>query len=174
MKKNKSAGFTIIESLVAIGILVVAISGVMGAIQSSISSYTFSKDQFISFYLAQEAFEQIRNIRDENRLKEANWMMGIAQDVDDPCAFTHACTVEPVISAAPSRCTGGPGNCPYLRQDPVTGLYGYNPSWPATIFRREIQLTPVNENEIAVTVTVNWSKGPVNRQFKARANLLNW
>ena len=52
MKTKK--GFTIIESLVAISILTLAITGATSAIQAGISSYTFSKDQIIAFYLAQE------------------------------------------------------------------------------------------------------------------------
>ena len=59
----KDKGFTIIESLVAISILVVVITGTLTAIQTGLSSYIFSKDQIIAFYLAQEGFEQIRNIR---------------------------------------------------------------------------------------------------------------
>jgi len=169
----KNKGFTIIESLVAISILVVVITGAMSAIQAAISSYTFSKDQFISFYLAQEAFEQIRNIRDENRLNNRDWMTGIALTVSDPCAFSQACTVDPIATSVATRCSS-PGNCPVLRQDATSGLFGYNASWVLTKFRREILLTSVNSNEVAVTVTVNWSKGPINRQFKARANLLKW
>ena len=61
---QKNRGFTIIESLVAIAILIVAITGTMTAVQSGISSYTYSKDQIAAFFLAQEAFEQVRNMRD--------------------------------------------------------------------------------------------------------------
>ncbi len=173
-KGCKTRGFTIIESLVAIAILVVAITGTMSAVQSGLSSYIFSKDQIIAFYLAQEGFEQIRNIRDENRLKNFGWLTGIAANSSDPCYFGQACIVDPVVSAIPTRCAGGPGSCPMLRQNASTGFFGYDSSWSATIFRREILISAVNPDEISVTVTVNWSKGPVNRQFKARENLLNW
>src|SRR3989344_1898560 len=115
MKKTK--GFTIVESLVAIAVLIVVLSGVMGVAQSSISSYIFSKDQIIAFYLAQEGFEQIRNIRDENHLKNQNWLTGLSQSLSDPCAVGNACIVDTVASAVPVRCTGGIGNCPVLRQD---------------------------------------------------------
>jgi prepilin-type N-terminal cleavage/methylation domain-containing protein len=160
-------GFTVIESLVAISILVVAVTGTMTAVQTSISSYTFSKDQVIAFYLAQEAFEQIRNIRDENRLAGDHWLTGLALASSDPCYFGQACAV-------PIRCAGGIGNCPYLRQNPDTSFFGYDLSWPETRFRREIQLSSVNDHEIAVTVTLNWSKGMIEREFRSRENLLNW
>src|SRR3990167_10137401 len=107
-------GFTIIESLVAITVLVLAITGVTSAIQTGISSYIFSKDQIIAFYLAQEGVEQIRNIRDENSLKNPQqpWLTGIASSVSDPCYFGKACKVEPVFSSVATECSGGPGNCP--------------------------------------------------------------
>ncbi|MEK7227697.1 MAG: hypothetical protein AAB641_02285 [Patescibacteria group bacterium] len=167
-------GFTIIESLVAISILIAAVVGATTAVQSGISSYIFSKDQIIAFYLAQEGFEQIRNIRDENRLNNRNWLAGIAENSGDPCYFGSACTVDPIASSAASRCTSGPGNCPVLKQDATLGFFGYNAAWPATIFKREITLTSINSDEVAVTVTVNWAKGGSSRQFKARENLLNW
>ncbi|MEK7147951.1 MAG: hypothetical protein AAB758_01495, partial [Patescibacteria group bacterium] len=56
----------------------------------------------------------------------------------------------------------------------TTGFYGYNSSWTQTVFRREIQLTSISADEVAVTVTVNWSKGLVNKQFKARENIYNY
>lgn len=166
-------GFTIVESLVAITILVLAVTGTASAIQTGISSYIFSKDQIISFYLAQEGFEQVRNIRDENSLKNQNWLTGISLNSSDPCYFGNACIVDPVNSNIPTRCSA-PGNCPVLRQSATTGFFGYDPTWPATIFRREIVLTQINANDISILVTVDWSKGIVNRQFRAKENLLNW
>ena len=167
-------GFTIVESLVAIAVLVLAVTGAASAIQIGISSYIFSKDQIIAFYLAQEGFEQVRNIRDENGLKSQNWLTGISANSSDPCYFGNACIVDPVNSNIPTRCSAGPGNCPVLRQDASTGFFGYEPSWSATIFRREIVLTEINADEISILVTVDWSKGIVNRQFRAKESLLNW
>jgi competence protein ComGC len=175
----KNKGFTIVESLVAISILVLVIIGVTSAIQTGISSYIFSKDQIIAFYLAQEGFEQIRNIRDENSLKtpQQPWLTGLSLNASDPCYFGKACKVEPVFSTVATECSGGPGNCPVLKQDP-SGFFGYNtnsdPGWTDTIFRREIVLTQINSKEISISVTVDWSKGLISRQFKARENLLNW
>lgn len=166
-------GFTIIESLVAISILTFTVMGAMSAVQSGISSYIFSKDQIIAFYLAQEGFEQIRNIRDENGLQNLNWLTGISADSSDPCYFGNACIVSPVETTLATRCPA-PGACPLLKQDPTTGFFGYNASWGDTVFRREIEVTSIDTDEVAITVTVNWSKGVVTREFRARENILNW
>src|SRR3989344_2873446 len=91
-------GFTIVESLVALAALELAVTGAASAIQIGISSYIFSKDQIIAFYLAQEGFEQVRNIRDENGLKSQNWLTGISANSSDPCYFGNACIVDPLDS----------------------------------------------------------------------------
>lgn len=173
MRRELKKGFTIIESLVAIAILVAAVIGAMSAVQSGLSSYTFSKDQITAFYLAQEGFEQLRNIRDENHLNGVDWLTGIASNSNDPCYFGQACTVSPVETSVATRCPA-PGSCPVLRQDPTDGFYGYNSAWPLSKFRREIQLSSVSATEIAATVSVYWSKGLINRQFKVKENILNW
>lgn len=173
MKKTKNKGFTIIESLVAISILVTVVIGSISAVQTGLSSYIFSKDQVIAFYLAQEGFEQIRNIREENWLNNRDWLTGVALDSGDPCYFGEACIVSPVETALATRCSA-PGSCPYLREDDDSGFFGYDGGWSVTGFRREIELESINSDEIAVTVTVYWSKGAVSRQFRARENLLNW
>src|SRR3989344_2041677 len=169
----KNKGFTIIESLIAITILLVAIAGTGSAIQTGISSYIYSKEQTIAFYLAQEGFEQIRNIRDENKLNNRNWLTGLSLNASDPCYFGNACTVEPVASALATRCASGPGQCPILRQDSTTGFFVYNSAWPVTVFRREIVLENINDHEVAIRVTVDWSKGLSTRKFEARENILD-
>ncbi|MCF1193536.1 hypothetical protein LRR18_18270, partial [Mangrovimonas sp. AS39] len=94
-------------------------------------------DQIIAFYLAQEGFEQIRNIRDENALKGLNWLSGISANSSDPCWFTNACIVDPILTTVPTRCSA-PGSCPVIRQQATTDFFGYDASWTPTIFRREI------------------------------------
>ena len=172
-QNSKKSGFTIVESLVAITILVTAVIGAMSAVQSGLSSYIFSKDQITAFYLAQEGFEQLRNIRDENHLNGVYWLTNITAETDDPCYFGQACIVSPIETSDATRCSS-PGNCPVVRQDPDNGFYGYDASWDETKFRREIELSYVGADEITATVTVYWNKGLINRQFKVKENILNW
>src|SRR3989344_7463657 len=99
-------GFTIVESLVAITILVLVVTGVTSAVQTSLSSYIFSKNQIIAFYLAQEGFEQIRNMRDENGIKDrsspTNWLSGL-----NLCFDVNGCYFNPALSGVP----GAPISC---------------------------------------------------------------
>jgi Tfp pilus assembly protein PilV len=171
-RAKHTGGFTIVETLVAIGILVAIIIGASSATQRALSSYIFSKDQIIAFYLAQEGFERIRNARDSNVLAGVSWLSGLSDTSSDPCYFGNACTVASFQSGA-VRCPAI-GLCPLLRQNATTGLINYDPASPVTIFDREIVFSPISSTEVALTVTVTWSKGGVSRSFKIRENLLNW
>ncbi|MDB5194040.1 MAG: seg [Parcubacteria group bacterium] len=170
---NSTKGFTIIETLVAVAILIVAVTGAFSAAQTGLSSAIFSKNEVIAFYLAQEGVENIRNIRDENGLKGQAWLTDIANVPADPCYFGKACITDSITNTI-SPCSGGASTCPVVLEDPVNGFYGYNSSWAATPFTRSIVLTQINANEVSILVTVTWSKGIVARNFHVRENILNW
>lgn len=64
-KKNHRTGFTMIESFVAITILLIAVLGPLTLISRSIAEGVFAKNQLVAFYLASEGIEQVihkRNI----------------------------------------------------------------------------------------------------------------
>lgn len=166
----KTKGFSLVETLVAISILVTVVTGAYAAAQSGISSASSSKNQIIAFYLAQEGMEQIRNMRDENGINGRPWLQGISANGSDPCAFGKVCMAD-VLNNTLSECAGG---CPLIKQNTTTGLYGYDSSWPDTAFRREIRLTSVSANEITVEVKVIWTRGLLTNQFTATENILNW
>jgi hypothetical protein len=117
--------------------------------------------------------EQVRNMRDENGINGRNWLQGISENGADPCAFGKVCMAD-VLNNTLSECAGGAGNCPLIKQDTTSGLYGYNSSWPDTAFRREIKLTSVSANEVSVEVKVSWTRGLLSNQFTATENILNW
>src|SRR3989339_327856 len=77
-KKNGPArtcfrgGFTLLEALVAISILMVAVATPITIAQKGLSSATYSKNQMIASYLAQDAIEYIKNKRDEVSIKNKN------------------------------------------------------------------------------------------------------
>src|SRR5882724_6625079 len=75
MKKNSTyrfqkmdIGFTLVETMVAISILSLSILATFTAVQLGISKSLYAKDQITAFYLGQEAFEALQNVRDQNGL----------------------------------------------------------------------------------------------------------
>ncbi|MEI6843420.1 MAG: prepilin-type N-terminal cleavage/methylation domain-containing protein [bacterium] len=182
--QKRNTGFTLIETLVAISILSISILGTFTAVQTSLQSSGYAKDQVTAFYLAQESIEYLRNKRDENALNSLNslasggsavgWLTGISAVATDPCYFGKVCTVDSP-GATLSACSGALGSCPVLNQDSATGLFGYNVTWTPTDFKREIQLQTVagNANEIVAIITVSWQSGAFSKTFQIRESLFN-
>ena len=186
-KFKNQKGFTVLESIVAIFILSLSVSGAFSAVQQSFSQAIIAKDEVRAFYLAQEAVEIIRNKRDVNQLNKiingsANtWLTGIAQNSADPCYFGKTCRMD-AKSYDPANppfgfvnCGAGWGSCPNINQDPNTFLYSYG-AFPATNFKREVQIESIagTTDEVAIVVRVSWTKGLMIQEFKIRAYLFNW
>ncbi len=172
-KANSESGFTLLEVLIAITIFIFALVATMTAARSGLASAYESRDQVIAFYLAQEAVEQIRNVRDTNSLittsgTPTHWLKGVAEFSTDPCYPNKKCLID-VVQNTVTVCSGSPC-ATKLRQDPVSKMYGYDGSWTSTNFSREVSIQTINVNEIAITVTVTWPKGT----FDVKEIIFNW
>lgn len=86
-KKQNNKGFTILETLVAIAIILIAITGPLDIIAHSLKASYYSRDEVTAFYLAQEAVEYARNQRDNNELDPNktvdNWLTGVTGNASD-------------------------------------------------------------------------------------------
>jgi prepilin-type N-terminal cleavage/methylation domain-containing protein len=162
---GRTRGFTLVETLVAISILVAAVTGAFSAARIGINLSTYTKNQVIAFYLAQEGVEYIRNIRDNNGLASQSWLTGL-----NNCIAPNTCMID-APQGTISQCTVL-GICPLLKQD-TNGFYTYT-SGTDTIYRRSIQITPISATEASITVSISWQKGLVLRTFRVRENILNW
>ncbi len=152
MRKENKNGFTLVEGLVAIAILVLVITFVLNVIQGSLKPLAHSQAQIVASFLAQETIETVRNIRDENFLKGRNWLYGL-----DEC-IVGVCRISIFSYPRVDLCTDG--TCGKLRYDTETGRYGYESEWIESEFTRE---TEIDENpyfgRATVSVTVRWSTG---------------
>jgi len=171
--KSKSAvGFTMIETLVAISILLLAIVGPLTIASRGIVSAAFARDQITAFHLAREAVELIRNRRDTNIITNSNWINGL-----NTCFSPGACKVEPVGDITQNIFTiCSNGVCPVLNRNTSTGIYGYisGGNWIETPFTRTIVIDNINTDEISISVTISWSTGVLSKSFTIRENFLNW
>lgn len=178
--KKDSAGFTLLESVVAIFVLSLAITGAFSAVRQGLSQTTYAKNEVRAFYLAQEAIEVIRNERDQNRLSTllsgsgavTNWLTDISSCIGATCRVDASGPGSPATYLYP--CGESWGSCPYMTQDPNSLVYGYWSNGLETNFKREIQIELVNPNELAITVRVSWTQGVIGHEFKVKTLLFNW
>lgn len=165
-----SKGFTLVETLIAIAILVMAVTGAFAAAQNGLALTELSKNQTTAFYLAQEAVEYIRNLRDNNGLDGISWLHNIAE-AGNPCALDNTCAID-VVNDNIVLCANK--ICPVLK---LTNNGFYNlASGTNTIFTREIVISKESssDDEVSITVTIRWSQGLIPETFVARENILNW
>lgn len=159
-------GFTLIETLVAISILLIALTAPLTIASRGLSSAYFARDQITAFYLAQDAVEYIRNTRDQNVLTGSGWLSGIPDT--DGALFTVDTT------------DGDMALCPVSGCDPLlynstTNFYSYgDPSGTESRFTRSVSIDTLSADEAVITVAVAWATGILNRTFSVKENILNW
>lgn len=171
VKINKKRGFTLIETLVAISILMITIAGPMVLVGNGIKASAYSRDQITAFYLAQDAIEAIRYIRDNNRIAIVENNYTGWDYFNNICATSCRIDTPNVYSRSGTQFTSTALNT-YLNID-SNGRYTYN-AGTATKFKRTITLDTNNPNEVSIVVTIDWSSGLISRQFSVREDLFYW
>ncbi len=162
-KKPHNKGFTLIETMVAITILLVAVAGPLSVIGGTLSQISHARDQMIAVNLAQEGIEMVRQKRDSNMLR--GWGGGLW---NEGLIGTFYVDNRTLSSTGSER----------VRQDPGSGEYtqGQGGGFLDTKFSRTIQVSSSSSDnrELNVTATVSWqSQGGANRNIVVTETLFH-
>ncbi|MEI6345774.1 MAG: prepilin-type N-terminal cleavage/methylation domain-containing protein [bacterium] len=185
--KRSQHGFTLLETLVAVSLLMLSIVGPLTIAQKSVKTSTYTKNRTTAYYLAQDAQEFLRNIRDTNSLAGGTWstLGGVyGPCVNGKCDVDTQYSPSQVISNSATRAQAiqscGTTNCPTLTfvDDPTdlhNGYFGHKVAVSTTIvesqYRREITITPLNTSspdsrELLIRVDVIWHEGILGGEKK--------
>ena len=182
-------GFTLIETMVAVTILTLSVSGPLFTASRAIVATQIARDQFIASYLAQEAVEYVRMMRDDEYLALyppaadasatawTNFLTGSDSAAITQCRAPATCTLDPTRSMGTGSgfsllpCSGSSCTPLYLRSD---GIYTQQQSGTRTAFTRTIQTTPASGTDERITATVTWSFHGTPYTISVKNHLTPW
>jgi len=159
--RNQNKGFTLMEVIIAIAIIITALISTIALISFSTTSIRLNKSKIIATGLAQEGLEIVKNIRDNNwlnyRRTVANWRIG--------------------LETGDWRVQYNMGNLLSFQSIPLkldsNSFYQYN-SGSNTPFGRRINIEHINDDQIKVTAVVTWIEGGRNQSVSAETRYYNW
>ncbi len=186
----ETKGFTVVETLVAVTILLISIVGPLQIASKGLFSAFYARDEITGFYLAQEGVEFVRNFRDNTYITNRNsgtpydWLSGL-----NLCFSTvnngAGCKIDATIvnpAAAITACDSTllPDHCEKLRYDGT--FFSYAGSYPLSKYSRKIVITKSpniqgTEDEAKITSTVTWDAGTVfgsQKRIVIEETLLNY
>lgn len=159
-RQNKAEeGFTLIETIVATGVIVTALVSSLALINSSLVLASNFQDRLTASNLAAEGIEVIRNIRDNNWLQNLSWNSGLSTG-DYNVAYNSLLLT--------------PFNDTPLRLNSSNGVYDYSAGSDQTIFKRRISITSLSGYEMKVVSTLSWQRKSQSYSIAVEDHLFNW
>lgn len=181
---HSQSGFSLVETLVAITILLLVIVGPMTIISTTANSTSFASEQVVAFFLAQEGVELAQKARDDivlNRFLDSSdgsydsnpWATFSDESSAGPyedCFDSRGCALEVSEDAdgaieAPVQCTTNNNPC-RLYYDDTTGSIRSRYTHSATgntltEYTRSVYFENISAYEIRVVSEVEWFTGSV-------------
>jgi len=157
MQKQNQAGFTLLEVIIAMFIILVGLVGILTLANLSLKSASLSKMRLIASGLAQEGIEVVRNMR-KSQLEWDDWYNGVSNG-DYRVQYNSAS----LLSFAETP----------LKLDKASGLYQYD-SGDRTPFYRKVTLSKISNNEVKVVVEVKWQLKGGWHYLTLEDRLWNW
>lgn len=195
---KKAKGFTLIETLVAVLLLATAIAGPLTIASKSLLAALVAKDQVTAFFLAQDAVEYVRFVRDTNKLRGGDWLTGAggsSAGIDlTPCTQSNGCYFDSTTSnpSVPTACQNNGciqatfSSSRFVCYDPSVNRFRYNTNAACTgvsgvektLFARQVAITTPSSgsgSERLVTVTVSWTDTANKvRSVTVRETIFDW
>jgi type II secretory pathway pseudopilin PulG len=182
--KKTNGGFTLIETLVAIFILVLTVGALITLTAGGFYSVRYSRNQIVGNALMQEGLEYIRNTRDNVSLQGVSWSDWRNEFASNGCFSSDGCRVDPYALTTPLQACVG--QCPIITYYQNQYFYGYQGvQYPMTLtegyptaFRRTVRMSDATagagQDHVLVEVTVEWLNGLNTKAVTQSMLLTNW
>ncbi len=187
LKLRTNAGFTIIEALAAILILVLTMGALFTLASGGIFSARYARNQIIANSLLQESLEAVRNSRDTAVLNGitdwTGWKSGFASQ---GCDTEEGCIVDPYAESSGNLLIAPcDEQCPNITFYPESNFYGYSENfnlYPTinrtneyqTTYSRKIVFREIGSDQVEVIASIGWENGNLPRTLSQSILLTNW
>jgi len=161
-----SKGFTILEVMVAVTVLLIGIVGIYTAFVRILISTSGISNRLIAAYLAQEGIEIVRNIRD------TNWVEGAASWKDELINCSMGCEADYKTGTLSEETPLRAYTESYLNMD-YNNFYSYS-SGTSTKFKRKITIASPEEDILKVSVLVIWEEKGKSYNFIVDEYIYDW
>lgn len=156
----RESGYILIESIVAITIVIVGLLGIFALLSRSLSLNRVVADRFVASYLAAEGIEIVKNIADDNILAGRPWNAGLASGEYE--ADYRSASLEPATGRR-IRITNG------------TGAYGYAEAEPTAMVRTITIGNSPDGERLSVGSRVAWTtRGGGKFSIDTQTFLYHW
>lgn len=173
----RDSGFTLVETLVAISILLMAVVAPMVFISSNIANIFSTKDKLIALYLAEDAIDFVK-YKTATEFNRANpgWLDGVGG-----CTGGQSC----IVDSSGDTIQVCSGSCPVMDYNSSTGVYGYGSggAWVPSKFTRTVTIVDVADDpyppapvpqEVVITTRVSWMYKGVLRETVIFEHAFPW
>lgn len=154
MRPGQAHGFTLVETLVAITILLIAVLAPMRIVSQSIKAAALSQQQLTATFLAQEGVEAMIRLRDDDALDGgATWDW--YTNLPSACSSGTGCDYDPATDNL-IVCSGN--NCKIYLDESASNntYYSHDSNGTETLYTRTTTVSEVQTGEVEVTCTVSW------------------
>lgn len=152
-------GQLLIESFVAIGILVIGFLGILSLLSRSLSLNNVVSSQYIASNLAAEGIEVVKNLIDHNIIQNPQWNLGITAGSHEISFNSQS------LETYQNR---------FLLFDPANNVYNYQ-AGQLTPYKREIKIINISSDEIQVNSIVKWiTRGGGQLEVNLEDHFFNW
>lgn len=169
------SGFTLVEVLVTLSILIVGIISGFILVTKALYDVTIIQDRLTASFLAQEGLEFVRQIRDTNYLKTLG---GTSTDWDDNLKTDGDYLISANINTKTVTLPLPPWQDKSLYYHSSSGVYNYDNSGDATptVFKRKISIKHLSTDEIQVQAIMDWQSKNIKftQGIIVEDHLFNW
>ncbi|QQG45684.1 MAG: type II secretion system protein [Candidatus Sungiibacteriota bacterium] len=187
-----TTGFTLLETVVALSVILAVVVGPVTLITKGIFNFVATKNKLVAANLAQEGIELIRLVRDNNVICDflngsAGWawnrdpeggnLTNTSREVDANSSKTINCGAASLSTPRLPLYSGQP-----LRFNTSTGFYGYGGDQETVFVRKvDIRVPPDNpdsgipaSDQMDIISTITWNEHGTPKSLVVRERIYNW